>query len=124
MGLKLSKIDFVPYIPRFGGNRERWNKGEELDPCIVEIKALSYGDARRIAKAMANGGKLTDEENIRYFLDHVGPIHNLCVGETAVTSGKQLMELEEQIDPDFMGEINDALVNRQRLEEGVKKSSG
>jgi hypothetical protein len=117
MPTRIELVDFVWYVPKFQGNRARWESGEDPDPWAIEICPTSYGDSRRSKRAVVDDDWVTE-----YRLDHTRSIRNLWIGEEHVTEAKRLWEVSDRLDLNLVKELHDAIFEREHLDEGTKKN--
>lgn len=112
--------EWVEYVPEFDENRE------DDDPITVEIQPMTVREAQRRsgnvkAKPMSGGGIRTNSTEIRQetFCTHVRNIRNLMVAGEPVTTAEQLLGTGLG---ELVAEIEDAIVNISRLDEGDAKN--
>lgn len=121
MGLELQTSQFERYIPAFGGNRQRYLAGEEPDPCIVDVRPVTYADSEAIGRLLGEGERLSTADNLRFIEEHIGEIRGLVVEGTRVSSGRDLVRVARQLPAGFLGELIQAVLNWDRFSAGLKK---
>lgn len=111
--------DWVVYVPEFADNRD------DDDPVTVEIKPMSVRETQRrsgnVRAKPGTSGVKTNAMEIRQetFLAHVRNIHGLTVGGEQIVTAEQLLGTGLS---DLVAEIEDALTNISRLDEGAEKN--
>jgi hypothetical protein len=125
VALKLRKPEFEWYILKAYGNRERWLKGEESNPCEAEIKVPTYQDARELQKKIdPTLGKLPESANDEHFGKFVRTIKGLEFEGVPVTTGAELIKLKSVMPADVVTELFIAINMAGTLEEGLRRNLG
>jgi hypothetical protein len=126
MGL-LRRSQWVTYLPAYGGNRARAEAGLEPHPITVQLRLPTWRELRAPAFL---GRPRTPEDDDAFLADHIGAIAHLALEPGSpdgppvpIPDGKTLLALADQVDGDFLAELNLALNDAARLHEGLKKSS-
>lgn len=117
MARPLPRATHYWYVPEYRGNRE------DPEPIEVQLRVPTYGEQRALG-ADRNGRPLTTEEITAYIAEHVGEVRRLVLDDgTPITSGADLQRHIDQIDGNFVAELDRALASFSSLEAGLKKNS-
>lgn len=116
MPLVLEALDWLWYVPEFGGNRARFLSGEDLEPMAVELRPPGAGE---IFSLTDMGGGL---DRGRLFLTHVRAIRHLQLADgTVIPTGDRLWEIsvgENRLPAGLVIELLQALDDAARRDAG------
>jgi len=118
------KDSIIKYVPAYGDNRESEN------PCIVNLKYISYSRVQFYAKLLASRNKGTNDVSKIYeygqemqkkqFVENVESISGFFIGDKEITDPA---EFYESAPTQLIYEIIKAMEDSQKLSEGQRKNS-
>jgi len=121
--VSFDKDTVVDFVPEFGGNRET------DDPCVVQIKFVSYARAqyysRMIAQKVGNTSKSSKIADIaqgvqkRQFTENVNSISGYFIGSQEISD---VEEFYDTADTELITEIIHAMESSSKLSEGQLKN--
>ncbi len=123
--------EWVSYVPEYDGIREAYDNGEDMEPVVMELKAMSGRHYKeQIAASMSDrqrkklGVKKAATEIIKterkVFADCVRNVRNYTIAGGAIDTGAELFDRGER---GIVVEIGEALESLSKIDEGHREIS-
>ncbi len=114
----LHRSVFELYIPAWGGNRARYQAGQDPEPLTVQLRLPTWREQRAYLR-----GSDHQEAFEAFLAEHIGEITHLVLEDgRPVPNGRTLLALADEVDGELLQELNVALGGRLNLEPGLKKN--